>query len=298
MATKKTATKKTAAKKTAAKRPPAKAPSRRKAQADAEPEVPEIVGSQQDCERFSPAARALDVRDVKPFRGDPSLAYHNVAEGVEAVLERKEQVRDELPTADLDAIEALPNVALAVCFAASQVDRGAVPASEINARLARARELRDLLLSGAVALKKAKVLPARAVEKIEAGRGAIDAAQDLVDLAALYTGNAAALRGKTVISAAEIREAAALGTELLTMLRPKSARRTRKAPAEVVNAVELRDRLGTLLIQGHDRLRRVGMWLWGEEVSDHVPLLQSRVVNRKKKKPAASGQDAQAAVEG
>jgi len=256
-----------------------------KASAPPAEEVPEVVGSQQDYERFVPVAQALDQRGLKAFRGDDSLAYHNVAEGVEAVLAREAQVREALPKVDVEELRALPNLALAVVFAASRVDRGAVPVSERNAKLARARELRDLMLSSAIALAKAGVLPLHAVQKIQKGKGPIDAAQDCVDLAALFIAHAAAVRGKTAVTATQIREASALGTDLLTILKPKAARRTSKAPAEVVSAVEIRDRLWTLLTERHDVLRRVGMWLWGEDVSDHVPLLQSRVVARKK--PAA-----------
>jgi hypothetical protein len=252
----------------------------------AAPEIPGVVGSQQAYERFLPEARALDARDVRPFRADPSLAYHNIDSGVTAVLEREAQIAEELPKIDIARVRALPELALAVCFAAAQVDRDAPTSRGIEEKLGRARSRREIMLSSAVALAKAGVLPEPAVAKIARGSGAIDAAQDCVDLAALFTKHAAAVRGKTAVTAADVREAAALGTELLTLLKPKSAKRSRGAPAEVVSAAASRDRLWTLLAQQHRELRRAGMWLWAEEVDAHVPALQSRVAPAKtKKKP-------------
>src|SRR5436853_373347 len=81
----------------------------------------------------------------------------------------------------------------------------------------------------------------RAVEKIRAGRGMIDLATDCVELAALFRANADGLRGKTAVTADQISEAADLGTQLLSLLRPKGARQA--APSrESKEAVEVRNR--------------------------------------------------------
>jgi hypothetical protein len=107
-----------------------------------------------------------------------------------------------------------------------------------------------------------------------------------VDLAALFIQHATGVRGKTPITAAQVREAAQTGTELLTLLRPKAAKRTRNGGALAADAAAIRDRLWTLLVQQSRELRRVGMWLWVDEVDVHVPPLQSRVAPPRKKPPA------------
>lgn len=239
--------------------------------------VPEVTGSQAEYERFLAEARALDAREVKPFRADASLAYHNVSRGAEALLAQRVRLAREVPGLDLSRVQQLPRLALAVIFAASQVDRGApVTRSEIRTRLARAHVLRDLLLSSASAAAKAGLIPLRKVEKVREGRGQIDVAQDCVDLAALFTEYASVLRGKTAVSSEQVREAATVGTELLSLLKPMSARRTKTQSTELTSAVDARDRLWTLLVRDAEQARRAGFWLWGEDgVDAHVPRIQA-----------------------
>ena len=167
-------------------------------------DVPEITGSQEAYERFLPDAQGIAERDVRPFRLDPSLAFHNVQRGIEALLPLADRVRAELPTVDVEQLRSLPELALGLCFAASQVDRGGGTSKQLAEPLRRAYELREMMLTSALALSAAKVLPAREVEKIQEGRGSLDAAQDCVDLAALFTKHATAVRGKTPVTAAHI----------------------------------------------------------------------------------------------
>ena len=129
-----------------------------------------VVGSQKAYETFLPAAQALPEGEVRPFRADASLAYHNIRRGLDAIAPHIERIKEELP-------------------------------------------------------------------KI------------------------------------------AVGTELLTRLKPKGTKS--KDPAE--EAVKARDRLWTLLGKGHRDLRRVGMWLWADDVDEQVPPLQSRHVSARKK---------------
>jgi hypothetical protein len=238
---------------------------------------PEVVGSQKAYDRFLPAAQALGV--VRPYRGDAQLAFHNIDRGLDAVDAKADVIKAQLPTVDVKKLHELPEIALAVIYAAAQVDRssdGATPAL-----LVKARELRDLMLTSAEALAKARVLPARDVAKIRSGLGPIDSAQDCVDLAALFTKHAKDVKGKTAVTAAHIKQAATVGTDLLKRLKGK---RTRTKPnAGVVDAVDARDRLWTLLVDRHRELRRVGMWIWVDEVDEHVPPLQSRMAPPKKR---------------
>lgn len=246
------------------------------------------VGAQQAYDKFLPAARELDV--VHSYRGDAQLAYHNVDRGLDAIAPYIDVIKDELPTISVKKLQEIGNIALAVGFAVAQVDRSADGATPVL--LAKARELRDVMLTSADALAKSSILPPREVARIRSGNGLIDAAQDCVDLAALFTKHAKATKGKTAINAAQIKEAAAVGTDLLKRLKRKGTKT--KAQPGVTDAVEARDRLWTLLVLRHRDLRRVGMWIWADDVDDHVPALLSRAAPAKAKKPAekSGGSDA------
>lgn len=266
-------------------------------QPKAEPEpaeqdpVPEVTGSQREYETFLPRAQAIEARDVRPYRLDPSLAYHNVQTGVAALLPLADRIEEELPKIDMEAIRALPDLALGLCFAASRVDRGGSTSKQLAAPLSAAYALREKMLSSAVSLAVAGVVPKREVEKIQEGRGSLDAAQDCVDLAALFVKHAAAVRGKTPITAAQVTEAAAVGTSLLKVLRPGSAKRDRGPGGELKDAIEIRNRFGTLVVARYELARRVAHWFWGDEADRRVPPLQARVSSRRKAstraKPAA-----------
>jgi len=252
--------------------------------------APEVVGSQKAYDDHLPAALALDA--VRAFRADPQIAYHNVIAGLDAIAPSIDQIKDELPKISVKKLGALAEIALAVIFAAAQVDRGSDGST--MAQLARARDMREVLLASADALAASGVVPARAVEKIHEGRGSIDLAQDCIDLAALFTKHAKKLKGKTPVTAAQVKDAAATGTDLLKRLRPRGAKKKDVA----ASAVDARDRLWTLLVNRHRDLRRVGMWLWADEVDAHVPPLQSRVAAPRKKKagePAAPAEGSSAA---
>ncbi|MCU0693923.1 MAG: hypothetical protein MUF54_21245 [Polyangiaceae bacterium] len=112
---------------------------------------------------------------------------------------------------------------------------------------------------------------------------------DLVQLAALFRKHADKLRGKSPVSASAVKEAAAVGTELLSLLTPQSAKRHQQMAPELREAVDERDRMWTLLLSKHRDMRRVGIWLWADDVDEHVPPLRSRVTKPKKEARAQGG---------
>jgi hypothetical protein len=249
-------------------------------------------GSAEALAEFLAEAQAIPARDVRPFRGDAALAFHNVDAGLAAVAAREAELSALPAPFDVAAMRSLRKLALAVVYAAAQVDRSSPGTT--RKRIARASELRDLLLTNAVALMKSGVLPEPKVKKILAGKGTRDLAQDCVDLAQLFRDNAAALKGKTAVTKAQIDEAARVGNELIATLQP--SRGKARVPAEVKSAVDTRDRVWTLLWTRHkEQLRRAGMWLWIDDIDRHVPPLLSNTGPKKK----APKKDASAAgVEG
>ena len=232
-------------------------------------------GSEEHFQRFLPEARRLPAGEVVRLRADATLAYHNVVEGVGAVWPLRERLGRELVAFPLATIATLPDLALGLIFAVNQVDRGAGTAA-LPGLLGAASPLREAMLVTAEALALQGLLPAREVRRIRAGRGSIDSAKDLVDLAALFRKNAGALRGKSPITVEQVRQAADLGTELLQLLRPTSRKKTPAMTPAIQQQLDDRDRLWTLLVQRHDLLWRAGAWLLGRDVTHRVPGLQGR----------------------
>ena len=266
---------------------PTKNPAKKTA-ATTSPSAPSapVSGSQDAFDKFLPQASALAAKDVVVCRADPSLVFHNVDAGAAALLAERARIAKELPTVDYVRIAELPALALAVAFAASQVNRTQQANAALARDLAEAHPLRRKLLSSATALAEAGVLPAADVAKIQKGQGHIDAATDLVALAALFSKNAKAVAGKSPVSAADVKRADALGSALLTTLKPATAKKTGASPG--AEAADARDRLWTLLVERHDQARRAGAWLFGEHALDaKVPALLAHA-NRPKQKQATT----------
>jgi hypothetical protein len=246
-----------------------------------EPEAPP-AGPAEAFAEFLAAAAAIPAREVRRLGGSPALALHNVSVGLAAVLGREAELAKLPPPFKLAELKSLGRLAVALVYAAAQVDRSS---PGVVAKLyRRVAELRDLLLTSAQALAKAGLLPAAKVKKIVAGRGMRDAAQDCIDLAQLFREHAAAIKGKTAVGKQHVDEAAAVGEQLLAVVKPAGARR--KVADEVKRAVDARDRLWTLLASRHQaQLRRAGMWLWVDDVDDHVPALLSSARRTRKVRP-------------
>jgi hypothetical protein len=232
-------------------------------------------------ERFLPLAMSIHPDSVRAFRGDALVAYHNVKAGAVAVLEREEEVKKGAPMCDTALVRALPNLALAVQFASQQVNRSP-EATELRTLYPRVARLRRKMLASAVALAECGIFPERDVDAIRRGRGKIDGASDLVQLADLFQKHKTEAQGKHAIGENEIAQAAQLGTRALTILKPGAVPRAPMPSAALLAAIDQRDRLWTLLVRHHeDHLWRAGAWLFGSDVDDHVPPLLSRRVSHK-----------------
>ncbi len=246
------------------------------------------AGSEAAAEHFRAAALKLSPKEVIPLRADALLALHNAYAGVDAVLAERDALKadPEAPRPDWDALGQVKPLAAAVVFTAKQVS-SPVLAKQLRAELAEAYALRELFITDAKTLGLRGLLPPKKVADIIKGQGSVDAAHDCVALAALYRANAQALRGKTSVTAAEVRRAAELGSSLLERLTPKTARTKTPVDATHAAATDLRDRMWTLLVRGYERVQRVGAWRWVGDVGEHVPSLQSRrVARRTKAEPA------------
>jgi hypothetical protein len=229
---------------------------------------------------YLPAAQKIATNDVRTMRREPSLVTGNAARGVTAVLARIEQVQADLPKIDIAAIHSHRELAAALTYACTQVERFAPTQSTVKALLAEARELRTLFLASADTLVLAGIFPAAAVAQIRKGKGPIDTAMDCIALAALFTKYGTATTGKVPVTAADVAHTDDVGTRLSLMLRNAGVKKT--ADADMLAAIDNRDRIWTIFeTSWRDNIWRAGAWLFGPEVEAYVPLLQSRTLGRR-----------------
>ncbi len=224
------------------------------------------------------AQKQIPAAQVVPYRQDPALAAQNISTGLAALAPYKKQLAKLPAPFDLGAMNELPAIAIATMYAAAQVDLSSP--GTVGQLRKTAGALRDVLLSNAVSLMKAGVLPAADVQRIMKGKGASDVAQDCVDLAQLFTVNAAAVKGKTPVTQAQIGEATQVGDQLLALIKPKG---TPGQPLNKTNAaVAARDQVAALMVAQYAQLRRAGMWIWVDDVDANVPPLHSHAGHKKK----------------
>ena len=241
---------------------------------------PDEIGSQAAYDLYLPLAQKLAADKVSDYRADPQLAYQNVKRGVGNVLAELARIKHELPTADIESVRTLPQVTQGLLFSALQVNRDAGSPGTIEGLLAKAHPVRRKLLKAAEALAESGVIPDADVAPIRPGRGKVDTANDCVALAAVFRKHEKKIAGKTAITAADIAEADEVGSKLQTLLKPKGTPADNRLAPALATAVETRNRFWTLVEQRHEQMWRIGAWLWGHAVDEHVPPLQSRTVTR------------------
>lgn len=244
-----------------------------------------IVGSEAAYRRYLPIAQLLPKNSILPYRMDPVLAYHNAQQGLDAIAPYRAELRKALPLLDHKLVFDLSALCQAVLFAHRQAEEKPRSDGELGRLIDEGSKLRALLLSTADALALSGVVPAQAVAKIRSGKGFIDMAQDCIELSALYRKYPGATTQQKLVRSEQIERAGEVGTVLLGRLKPQGGR---KKTATQRQSAEIRDRLATLLWQGHRELRRAGYWLWPDELEKHVPPLQTRRVVKAGKKATPS----------
>lgn len=251
-------------------------------------EVPEVTGSEAMFNEHIGRARELRADEVLAFRGNASLAFHNVERGVRAVMPHRSTMA-ALPGIDVNRIEALPNLALALAFAQAVVERaaGVTSSGETRKNLSRAAALRRVMLLSLEACAEVGIVPKAEVKPIRSGSGPLDMTGDVMALLALFRKYEGALQGKTPVTHEQLREASEVGTALQMALKPAGTIAV-KEPRTLKEMEDDRNRLWTLLASGYADLRKVAGFLWGDESSKHVPALQSRLRVAKKPSPPAA----------
>jgi hypothetical protein len=225
-------------------------------------------------------AQALPKTSVLTQRVDPDLAIVNIETGMRVLTEHMLEIPVFFPKVDLNALKVLPEIALATKYAALRAEQVVPAESQIAERLKQANELRTKLLSVAKGLAENGQIPTAEVQAIVMGKGVRDRAEDCVALAALYRNHSAAIAGKHPITQEMIDESAAVGSWLLTHLRPADAPNPPSSGPSP--EVEIRNRFITLLVEGHHKLQAIAFYFHRLDWEDRAPALGSRRVSRKK----------------
>jgi hypothetical protein len=246
----------------------------------------EEITAQTALARFLPEALALPADKIGLYRTDPALALHNVRLGVASVLPYRAVIEAELPAVPMAAITTLPELALALRYAAIQADQKVPRRRVVLEGVREMLPLRRKLLAIAEGLAQAGLVPQREVDAIRAGRGWADGARDLIRLDDLFVKHAAAITGKHAATAEMLRDAQRVGTFLLVNLKPRHGRAARTSIDGPSAAVDARNRLNALLPMKFALLRKVGCYLFGDGYDAKVPPLQSRLLGARSVKGA------------
>ncbi|MFO0607586.1 MAG: hypothetical protein U0324_30765 [Polyangiales bacterium] len=210
---------------------------------------------------------------------DLAIALHNARVGAENVSAERDRLARELPRAPLAQMLALPNLVRGAMFAGSRSGTArAVTREEIDAKLVELQAVRVPALLQLQVFKAKGLADGDEVDRIVAGRGALNHAQDGVDLERVFTENRARWAGKHPFTDAEIAEAGRLGNWLLDHVQPDGAVK-RAAKPDAYD--RLQRAFWALALDAHKQLRKAAVVLWGEDELDaRVPKLQARQVTR------------------
>ncbi|MDB4930221.1 MAG: hypothetical protein JWM10_2705 [Myxococcaceae bacterium] len=250
------------------------------------PPLPEVVGNFDAFTHHRTAAGLIPLSQALRCHADLRLAYFNAMAGRSALVAARAELAATGFRLDASRLDDLESLLQAVIFAAGRVEANPSESHEVISLLREGRPLRQLLMSNARAQSLVGRCSAAEVARIAKGRGAVDTAQDLVDLAVLHATPALVVAGG-VVADDDVRRAKAIGTALLVKIRPSGTVRGHRRTAAQLDAVSLRDRLWTLLVQWYEHLERAAGAVWGRRFTDHVPALQARHVPRTRDKAVA-----------
>lgn len=250
---------------------------------------PVTEGSQLEAvNAFKARALALPASDVIPMRLDAELCYVNVSLG-ERSLRRVADRLFQLPGVASDYFETLRGALLATYFQADMAARTRSEKVSATLDLAELRTLRMILktsLEACAAKGLFKDTDAAELKEIARGTGSLDAAQDCIRYAAFFRKHGKILQNKTPVEPSDLVRAEELGQHVRDHLALEGGIRSTQTN-DTRDAIELRDRFFTLLVNAYSLGERAAPFLFGKDYKDAVPSMQSRrglvMLNRKPK---------------
>jgi hypothetical protein len=248
--------------------------------------TPHVLTPVECFAKYRGEAERLAERDVVPAR-DVDLAVANVKSGVASLAPHLLRLAEELPKVPSAHLGDAHDVALGLLHAAGLVGDHPATVGQVKEKEKQLHALREPMLLIGEGLALLGYFPLSRVEEIRAGHGPYDAGKDGLDLHKLYTEFAPAIANKHPFDETRLGQVLDLGTWLVRNVTPKGAVKPSSATPDQA-AAALRDRFWTLLVRRHADLRKAGFCVFGETVDAHVPLLQSRVVERKLAAPTGA----------
>lgn len=227
---------------------------------------------------FRDEALALPEDQVKACRAPVTRVARNIRIGTDNVLKHRDRLRKELPYLEHHRVERLLRLALSVVFATSVAARQVKPAPRSLLKMKSVYHYRRLMLNSMRALADAGLVAKELVAAIQAGTGFRDALEDLAALIHFFVTQAAVVENRTPVTKANIEEATALVKELAPELNPDGKGLAKQPQPQNEEAI-LRDRLWTMLLRDFEELVKAGTYLFGQQVTRHVPPLYSGVPN-------------------
>ena len=244
--------------------------------------------------KHGPAAAALPLAGLIGAIPNVTAAAGIAIAGTRNLLARRAEVDAQFKKVPWAAIERVEEVAHAAQHADALVRLQEDESSAFGDVLPRVNELRAILLDDLDLLVRRKLVPAKFVADVRKGDNTMrDKANDLRDCAEHYSANWEKVSHRTTVSPEELKEADTLATTIIARLGTLDVSSLPK-PGEPT-APEMRRRIFTLLDRDYDVVRRIGAYLFWDQVDGwqaYVPSLWSG-----RRKGAAAGPAAQPPAE-
>lgn len=239
-------------------------------------------------DKTAAARAALSVEDLVAINLDVQVALTTVM----GTLPRIAAFRDEmvqLPAFDITNVDKLTTYAEALAHAQAAYLAASSPVEPLPALVARATEIRELLLSDASALAKRGMLDGKRLAELKGGPGYLNICSDVGVLVRMLRERWSEIASKTALQPSELDEA----EELFQRVTRAYAGRAQQSPIAVA-AADDRHRAYTLLMKAYDESRRAVTFLrWHE--GDFDKIAPSLFAGRRR---SASSPDTEPPVDG
>lgn len=238
--------------------------SMRRAQDDLEADAP-APGSDESLdreryERYAIAASELPAANVQPFRGDATGVLAIVRRAVQSVIRDPARHRRRLPKSRFDAIRSLPELAMALDYAATRMRPEAAAPPEVTERLDLLYEkLRPTLAAAEVCFPRGIVPETFALVRRALVAG--DPASAAVAITELIKDRWVHVQGRISVTPEELAPV----NEAARWLIDNSPPGVRIDPRDIC------DRLWSLLRERYEQLRVIAQEVHGDESRDYAP---------------------------
>jgi len=223
------------------------------------------------------AEATMPANELITCRANFNWVFKNVRVGVASITNPEARARiEKLPGVQYHQLTELWELAEATAHAASRLEVLGTGAEKtaLQAGVAAKRQLLGQISS----CVDFGLIPKAQLLALRCGKGSFATAKSIIEAVALLQQLWPQLGGKLLINEEYLQSA----LETAAFLRATASKGTAVTPQRA-KAIDDRDRLWTLLVNRHDLLRRVAMWVWGEANLDAKvpPLLAHAKMPRK-----------------